>query len=122
MTREKYREFRLCYPPALEASTTLDGVLTVSFVIAADGSVASAETVHSTLDHEEMETCVCERILRWRFPEPEGGVSVAVTHPFVFYVPGRGAGGPVTPAGERAKKRGCRKREKPNKPGRSATQ
>ncbi len=82
--RENLPAIRLCFQRALEDQPGLQGVVAVEFVIEADGSVSSAELSHSSMDQAEMEACVCERVQRLRFPEPEGGGSVVVTHPFAF--------------------------------------
>lgn len=82
--RENDHFIRWCYVLALEDDPTIMGMLTVEFVIDADGSVGSAETISSTLDDDGMESCVSERIRRLRFPEPVGGDSVKVAYPFAF--------------------------------------
>ena len=82
--RENLPAIRLCYQRALAVRSTLHGEVFVTFVIVADGTVSSAEVSSSTLDHPDMEACVCKRIKRLRFPEPAGGGTVVVNHPFVF--------------------------------------
>jgi hypothetical protein len=90
--RERVREdffplARECYEAALEKQPKLAGKLIISFVIVGDdevgGVVDSAELAEgSTLDDEELSTCMLESMLSLSFVAPSGGGSVSVTYPF----------------------------------------
>ncbi|TVR02207.1 MAG: TonB family protein [Deltaproteobacteria bacterium] len=82
--REHRREIRACYEAELQRNENLRGRVAIEFVIAPDGSVASAQVAESSLNSREVENCVTNRMRRWRFPEPRGGGIVRVTYPFDF--------------------------------------
>jgi hypothetical protein len=78
-----------CYEAAIERDAGKAGKLVFSFVIVGDddsgGIVESAETVKgTTLDDEELVTCLRESMLSLSFAPPENGGSVSVTYPFLF--------------------------------------
>ena len=75
---------RHCYQRALRRDPDLAGKVVVEFVIAADGTVSSAEIEPTTLGHRRTEECVRKRILRMTFPAPAGGGTVVVRYPFLF--------------------------------------
>jgi len=76
--------FKHCHEQEAVKDPSLVGRILVKFVIAADGSVSSAEVIATTLDNEAVETCVSNRILRILFPEVPGGGNVIVTYPLEF--------------------------------------
>lgn len=76
-------DVRSCYEQSLKRAPTLSGKVTVAFIISATGEVASARVETSTAQSPELEACLVNRVLSWRFPEPYGG-EVAVAYPFVF--------------------------------------
>lgn len=82
--REHRREIRACYEAELQRNPNLRGRVAIEFVIAPDGSVASATVAESSMNSREVEACVTTRMRRWRFPEPRGGGIVRVTYPFDF--------------------------------------
>lgn len=75
---------RTCYTTRLKEIRGLEGKLTVKFVIAADGTVASAIEKSSTLDDAPMSACVCDVFRGLHFPEPHGHGIVIVSYPFIF--------------------------------------
>lgn len=77
-------EVRYCYEVELQKQPTLKGRVSVKFVIDATGAVASAVVSSTTLNSAPVESCLLSRLLRWKFPESDGGGVVIVTYPWVF--------------------------------------
>ena len=82
--RRNMNQYRYCYQRSLTKNPDLAGKVTISFVIAQDGTVATAQVESSTLDSEEVESCIAQRWKRMQFPAPTGGGIVKVTYPLVF--------------------------------------
>ncbi len=82
--RKQLAKIRWCYQKAFQKNPNLEGKLTVSFVISPTGSVMSAKVVRSTLKDKDLEGCIENKILTWRFPAPKGGGVVKVNYPFVL--------------------------------------
>ncbi|MCB9765685.1 MAG: AgmX/PglI C-terminal domain-containing protein [Alphaproteobacteria bacterium] len=91
--RRHLNQIRYCYQRELTKDPDLGGKLVIKFLIAPDGTVASAEPKSSTLDNRAVEDCVAGRFMRFQFPEPKGGGIVIVAYPFIF-APEEGAGQP----------------------------
>jgi TonB family protein len=87
LTRQIRRQLapvRRCYERKLaEAGADTGGRLVVRFVIEAEGSVAEASVVSSDFG-AELDGCVVNAVMRWRFPKPPGGGRITVTYPFIF--------------------------------------
>jgi hypothetical protein len=77
-------QIRYCYQKELNKNPALYGKIVVKFVIAKDGSVSSAKTNTTSMNNPIVENCVCQRFMRFQFPEPKGGGIVIVSYPFVF--------------------------------------
>ncbi len=77
-------QIRYCYQKELNKDPELSGKVVIKFTIAADGTVSSAETNSTTMNNATVEDCICNRFLRFAFPEPEGGGIVIVRYPFTF--------------------------------------
>ena len=73
--------FRACYQKELNRSPGIGGKLVMHFVIAADGTVKSANPQGGTLRNEGVESCVRGNIMRLKFPAKGGAI---VNYPFVF--------------------------------------
>jgi len=82
--RKQLAKIRWCYQKAFQKNPELEGKLTVSFVISPTGSVMSAKVINSSLGDKELEGCVEQKIMTWRFPAPQGGGVVKVNYPFVL--------------------------------------
>ncbi|HUP57463.1 MAG TPA: TonB family protein, partial [Bdellovibrionota bacterium] len=82
-------EIRYCYEAAMIRSPDVEGKLAVKFVIGGAGSVKTAGVAQSSLGDPKLDDCVMQRLTRWKFPNPRGGVDVAVNYPFVFKTLGR---------------------------------
>lgn len=84
MIKRHLASFRFCYQRQLQSEPELSGKVTLQFVIAKDGSVSRSKVKSSSMGSAAVESCLSERMLRLRFPEPKGGGIVMVTYPFVF--------------------------------------
>jgi hypothetical protein len=82
VVRQNFGRFRVCYADALRTNPSLEGRVTVKFVVDHDGSVASASDAGSDMTHEVTE-CVVRHFADLSFPEPAGGI-VTVVYPLVF--------------------------------------
>jgi TonB family protein len=82
-------EIRYCYESAMIREPDVEGKLAVNFVIGGGGQVKRAGVAQSSLGDAKLDNCVMERLVRWKFPTPKGGVDVAVNYPFVFKTLGK---------------------------------
>ncbi len=78
--RQHLPAVRYCYEKELITQPTLQGTVTVKFVIAADGSVASAAGSGLPV----VDACVATVVQKMVFPKPRGGGTVNVSYPFKF--------------------------------------
>jgi hypothetical protein len=83
IVRQNFGRFRLCYENGLKANPNLQGRVSVKFVIARTGEVATAADSGSDLPDQATVACVVRGFKNLTFPEPEGGI-VTVTFPLVF--------------------------------------
>ena len=88
--RKNMGQIRYCYEQGLQGSPSLRGRVAVTFVIGAQGRVTSSSIASSTMKSAQVEGCILRRLSSWKFPLPEGGVSVKVTYPFVLRRLGKG--------------------------------
>ncbi len=77
-------EIRYCYENGILRDPTLAGKLLVDFKINASGHVPNAGVMEASLKGSEVSQCLLGKLKAWKFPEPRGGVIVAVTYPFIF--------------------------------------
>ncbi|MBC7691522.1 MAG: AgmX/PglI C-terminal domain-containing protein [Methylotenera sp.] len=82
-------EIRYCYESAMIRSPDLEGKLIVDFVIGGVGSVKTTAVKTSTLPDPRLDDCILRRLVTWKFPNPKGGIDVAVSYPFIFKTLGR---------------------------------
>jgi hypothetical protein len=81
--RQNFGRLRLCYEAGLRDGSSIQGRVTVRFVIGRDGMVSSA----SSLAGDSLEIdCVVRAFYGLIFPKPDGG-AVTVTYP-VHFAPG----------------------------------
>jgi TonB family protein len=78
------KEIRYCYETAMIRSPDVEGKLVVHFTIGNQGSVRSTGVRSSTVPDQRLDDCVLGRLAGWKFPNPKGGIEVAVTYPFIF--------------------------------------
>lgn len=81
--RKQLAGIKWCYQKAYQRNNKIEGKVTVSFIISATGKVIKSKVASSTLGDKPLEACIEEKVLRWRFPEPKGGI-VKVRYPFVL--------------------------------------
>ena len=80
-------EVKYCYERELAAHPDLAGRVSIKFVINGVGAVQTARAADSTVGSDAVESCIAQAVLRWSFPEPEGGGIVIVTYPFQLEAP-----------------------------------
>lgn len=83
VVRQNHGRFRVCYERALNANPSLEGRVSVRFVIGRDGAVSSVANAGSSLASGEAVSCVLRAFYGLSFPKPEGGL-VTVTYPLSF--------------------------------------
>jgi hypothetical protein len=77
-------EIRYCYESAILSDPSLAGKVLVDFKIGAQGSVATAQAAENTMNNVQVGGCLVGKLKNWKFPQPRGGVQVAVSYPFIF--------------------------------------
>lgn len=77
-------EVRFCYEKGLQKNPRLSGRVSMKFMIGPNGRVTVAQIGNSSLNYQPSETCIRDRLKTWKFPEPQGGVTVKVNYPFVL--------------------------------------
>jgi hypothetical protein len=83
VVRQSFGRFRLCYENALRTHPTLEGGVTVRFLIARSGAVSLAEDGGSSLPDPATVACVVRSFGALSFPAPEGG-TVTVVYPLAL--------------------------------------
>jgi outer membrane biosynthesis protein TonB len=73
-----------CYEQGLQRQAGLSGRVTMKWQIGGNGRVSSARVGHSSLRSAQVENCIAGKLKTWSFPRPKGGVTVAVTYPFML--------------------------------------
>jgi hypothetical protein len=74
---------RFCYEQGLATNPSLAGKVKIHFVIASDGTVATATDSDSTLGDPAVTACITRTFLSMVFPAPSGGIVTAV-YPLTF--------------------------------------
>ena len=82
--RRNLARFKYCYEKELNANPNLNGKISGYFTIAPTGSVADASVRETSMNDENVESCVTKVMRSLKFPQPRGGGIVVVTYPFVF--------------------------------------
>lgn len=83
IVRQNYGRFRLCYEKGLGANPSLEGRVSVRFVINRNGSVSNVSNGGSSMPDANVVNCVVRAFYGLSFPKPEGGI-VTVTYPIMF--------------------------------------
>ncbi len=81
-------EIKFCYEQELQKNPALAGKVAVAWTIDATGGVSEANISESSIGNANVESCIEQRIRRWKFPEPQGGGVVNVTFPWIFKAAG----------------------------------
>lgn len=77
-------EIRYCYESAILRDPTIAGKVLIDFKINANGIVPSAGIAEDSINDKHVGTCLAAKLKTWKFPQPRGGVVVAVSYPFIF--------------------------------------
>ena len=78
--------FASCYQDARAVWPALEGRVTMRFIVAADGTVDTAEVLDSSVGHAAFDCCIASVTAGLVFDRPRGGIVVA-TYPFTFRRP-----------------------------------
>ncbi len=81
-------EIKFCYEQELQKNPSLGGKVAVAWTIDPTGAVSDANVSESSIGNTNVESCISQRIRRWKFPEPTGGGVVNVTFPWIFKAAG----------------------------------
>lgn len=81
--QRQLRQVQYCYEKELSTKPDLAGKVVVRITIGEDGAVAKFEIESTTLNDQAVESCILQRVRRWKFPAPDSG-TVSVSLPFVF--------------------------------------
>ena len=81
--RTKMSTYKGCYQRQLQRTPSLQGTITVEFIIEEDGLVERARVASSSLNNAQVEQCIIQNLRGSQFPTPRGG-TVVVTYPFNF--------------------------------------
>lgn len=87
--RRHLSEVRYCYESAMIRTPDLEGKLMTAFTIGGNGMVKSTEVKSSSVPDPRLDDCILRRLATWKFPNPRGGIDVAVAYPFIFKTLGR---------------------------------
>jgi TonB family protein len=90
VVKRHQNEIKYCYEQEAQKNSALAGKVAVAWTIDPAGGVAEANVSESSISNANVESCIVQRIRRWKFPEPTGGGVVNVTFPWVFSVAGEG--------------------------------
>jgi hypothetical protein len=83
IVRQNHGRFRECYVEGLRKNPTLEGHVSVRFVIGREGAVSSVSNGGSDLPDASVVQCVVRAFYGLSFPPPEGGI-VTVTYPLML--------------------------------------
>ena len=83
VVRQSFGRLRACYDSGLRRNPSLEGRITVKFVIDREGAVAMASAADATFPDSEVIACVARAYQAMTFPKPEGGI-VTVVYPLVL--------------------------------------
>lgn len=81
--RQNHGRFRLCYERGLSANPSLEGRVSVRFVIGRNGAVSNVANAGSSLPAADVVGCVVRAFYGLSFPKPEDGL-VTVSYPLSF--------------------------------------
>lgn len=73
-----------CYQDRLQANRKLGGKLTLAFTILPNGGVHDPRAANSTLGDAVLESCITNKMSRWKFPAPKDGGVVEVGYPLIL--------------------------------------
>lgn len=71
-----------CYEQGLQGQPSLNGRVSVAFIIGANGRISTAKVAQTSLRSAQVENCMLAKMKSWQFPHPVGNVNVDVLYPF----------------------------------------
>lgn len=77
-------QVRRCYEKRLNVAPNLTGVVTVAFQINGSGALNYSKIKNTTLNDSQVEKCITNKMMSWKFPKPKGGVNVNIKYPFML--------------------------------------
>ncbi len=83
IVRQNFGRFRMCYENGLRSNPSLQGRVSVRFIIGRDGGVSAVGNSGSDLPDPAVTQCVISAFYGLSFPEPERGI-VTVVYPIMF--------------------------------------
>jgi hypothetical protein len=83
IVRQNMSRFRMCYENGLRTRPSLQGRVTVKFIIDRSGAVSLATDGGSDLPDSGVVSCIIRGFQSLSFPQPEGGI-VTVIYPLDF--------------------------------------
>lgn len=79
------RRFQICYLSEFKKDPNLKGVIKVLFIISGStGKLLSAKIKETTLQNQNVETCIVKTMKTLRFPSPNSDESISIVYPFNF--------------------------------------
>jgi len=81
---ERLVEVKYCYENALLSQSSLEGKISASWTIKADGTVSELKSESDEIKQNILHPCINDQIRKWKFPTPKGGGVVHVKYPFLF--------------------------------------
>jgi TonB family protein len=83
IVRSSFEKFRTCYEEGLGRNNSLEGRVTIRFVIDRTGKVSNVADGGSDIPDPEVASCVFKTMYTVTFPPPANGI-VTVVYPIVF--------------------------------------
>lgn len=87
VVRRNIAQVRFCYEQGLQQNPSIEGRVTVSWIISPTGAVTTSSVANTTLRNASVESCIANAVGRWSFPSPDGGGVVGVSYPFMLQSP-----------------------------------
>jgi len=84
---EHLDEISYCYETALVANPSIMGKVIFEWKILMSGKVGSVSIKSSSINSNEIHSCIQAAIRTWQFPKPKGN-QVMVSYPFIFDIVG----------------------------------
>jgi hypothetical protein len=81
--RQNFGRFRFCYEQGLARNPTLEGRVTIRFVIDRTGGVSTTDALGGGLPDSRVASCVAQAFYGLSFPPPDDGI-VTVTYPLML--------------------------------------
>ncbi|MGE3634877.1 MAG: AgmX/PglI C-terminal domain-containing protein, partial [Sandaracinaceae bacterium] len=83
VVRRNMNQVRFCYEQGLSTNPSLEGRVTVGWIISPTGAVSQSSVQQDTVN-PEVASCIANAVRRWSFPQPDGGGPVGVNYPFLL--------------------------------------